>query len=443
MYKFLKKLWRDRRGNALVIAGASLPLIIGSAGLATDTVQWALWKRQLQRAADSAALAGAYAEAEGNAVSTCNNYTSSTYAQPVGWDVRKNNKVWATTTCTLQNPPTSGSYTSDHFAVKVNLSVQQSLPFSGMFVSTAPTIAAAATATLIDSGQFCMVALNNTTDPGITIGGSSNSNLGCGAISNSTSSTSSVDPNGSAYNFTASPIASVGGMPSSIIGGSDLQPYHIAEPDPFAGKYPTSVPSGMTCNNFQSHSYTVNNGGNNNNGNGNNNSGPTHLTAGCYTQFNPSGGGTYIMDSGTYYLNNTDFSPGGGVTIQGTGVTIILTGTNPGSIQLDGNETVQLTAPTSGTYAKMLFIQASNATTNNVNKINGTSASYFDGAMYLPTGEIQFNGTSSASTQCAMVVGWTIDLSGNTNLQNSLTRPDGTPCQANETVSAKVVRLVE
>ena len=30
------------------------------AGLATDTIQWTLWKRQLQRAADSAAIAGVY-----------------------------------------------------------------------------------------------------------------------------------------------------------------------------------------------------------------------------------------------------------------------------------------------------------------------------------------------------------------------------------------------
>ena len=55
MIKAFKKLWNDKRGNALIIAGAALPLLVGSAGLATDTIQWALWKRQLQRAADSAA----------------------------------------------------------------------------------------------------------------------------------------------------------------------------------------------------------------------------------------------------------------------------------------------------------------------------------------------------------------------------------------------------
>ena len=60
MRNFMTKIWGDKRGNAMIIAAAALPLLIGSAGLATDTIQWALWKRQLQRAADSAAIAGVY-----------------------------------------------------------------------------------------------------------------------------------------------------------------------------------------------------------------------------------------------------------------------------------------------------------------------------------------------------------------------------------------------
>ncbi len=68
MFKFLKKLWRDRRGNALVIAGAALPLVVGSAGLATDTIEWAVMKRQLQRAADSGALAGVFGKLAGQTV---------------------------------------------------------------------------------------------------------------------------------------------------------------------------------------------------------------------------------------------------------------------------------------------------------------------------------------------------------------------------------------
>src|SRR5678816_2998719 len=60
MIGFFGKLWRNKRGNTLAIAAAAMPLFIGAAGLATDTIQWTLWKRQLQRAADSAAIAGVY-----------------------------------------------------------------------------------------------------------------------------------------------------------------------------------------------------------------------------------------------------------------------------------------------------------------------------------------------------------------------------------------------
>src|SRR5437763_11893504 len=60
MIGFIRKLLKDRRGNVLAIACATMPLVIGAAGLATDTIEWTLWKRQLQRAADSAAFAGVY-----------------------------------------------------------------------------------------------------------------------------------------------------------------------------------------------------------------------------------------------------------------------------------------------------------------------------------------------------------------------------------------------
>jgi Flp pilus assembly protein TadG len=439
MIKFMKRLWNDRRGNALVIACAAMPMIIGGAGFATDTIQWALWKRQLQRTADSAAMAGVLAEAQGATIGSgsCTNYSGATYSSAVAYDINKNEKLWPTLTCSYENSPASGSYTADKYAVKVNLSVQQQLPFSGFLMSTTPTITASATATLVDTGKYCLVALKNTTSPGITVGGSSQANLGCGAISNSTSTTASVDANGSTYSFAASPVASVGGMPSTIIGSTDLQPWHIPEPDPFAGKYSTSVPATTTCAAFNSH-ITKQTGGKN----------KTYtMEPGCYNDFSPNGNDTYNLAAGTYYLNSTDFAPGGTVTVTGSNVTIILTGSTPGAVNLSGNQTIQLSAPTTGTYAKMLFIQSSSATADNLNKINGTSSSYFDGAFYFPNGDVQLNGTAGAMTQCAMLVAQVVDISGNATLQNTLTRLDANgntvPCDANQTVTAKVARLVE
>ncbi|HEX5239213.1 MAG TPA: pilus assembly protein TadG-related protein, partial [Sphingomicrobium sp.] len=228
MIRFLKKLWRDRRGNALVLAGAALPLVIGSAGLASDTIQWALWKRQLQRLADSGAQAGVYAIAQGDTVDNCSNVTTATYDEPVGYDVEKNNHLPQTPTCTATNPPSVGGYTSDSNAVHVTLSMQRSLSFSGMFLSAAPTITASSTATIVPGGHYCVVSLENQAVTGIDATGSTDVNLGCGMITNSTSLSAAVATGASSV--TASPIAAVGGIPASTHWGSGtvLQPFTIA-----------------------------------------------------------------------------------------------------------------------------------------------------------------------------------------------------------------------
>lgn len=87
MIKFFRRLWRDKRGNALLIAGAAMPLLIGAAGLANDTIQWTLWKRQLQRAADSAAIAGVYDRQAANGATT-------TVSATVSHDLTLNNHTW-------------------------------------------------------------------------------------------------------------------------------------------------------------------------------------------------------------------------------------------------------------------------------------------------------------------------------------------------------------
>jgi Flp pilus assembly protein TadG len=59
-FRNLKDLRRCKRGNALIMVAATAPLLIGASAIGLDTIQVTLAKRQLQRAADSAALAGAY-----------------------------------------------------------------------------------------------------------------------------------------------------------------------------------------------------------------------------------------------------------------------------------------------------------------------------------------------------------------------------------------------
>lgn len=424
MLKAFKKLWNSERGNALIIFGASLPMIMGAAGLASDTIQWTLWKRQLQRAADSAAFAGVYALNQNN--------SDMTAAQAVNLDLAKNN----TTKISLLGGypqlayPTGTGYTD---AVQVTLAIQKKLGFSSLFMSTPPTITTSATAALVEGDSYCVVALAPT-GSALIIGGSANVDMGCGAISNSTDPIESVGINGNAHHFAADPVAGVGGIEGTVNGSPNLEPYALKMEDPYAN-LSTSVPSGTSCTNFNSHVTTS---GGNGNGNGNNGGGATYLTPGCYSNFNP-GNGTYNLQPGTYYLNNTDLSLSGQTRLVGEGVTIILTGSSPGSFTMSGESSVDLTAPTTGTYANMLLIQSPNATAGNNNVINGDNASALDGAVYFPNGDLSFTGSNTQAFQCAMVVGYTVEFTGSTEVQNDL---DPNECDAATQQIHKKVRLI-
>jgi Flp pilus assembly protein TadG len=432
MFSFLKKLWRDRRGNALIIAGAALPLIVGSAGLASDTIQWALWKRQLQRVADSAAEAGAYAKVGGATLDNCSVVATATYTSPIGYEVKKDNHLPQTPVCSATNPPSAGGYTSDNNAVRVSVSMQRPLSFSGMFMSAAPTITATATATVVPAGKYCVVSLENGNVTGIDATGSTNVNLGCGMITDSTSLSAAVATGSSSIN--ASPIAAVGGIPSSTHWGSGtvLQPFTIAQADPF-GNVALPTPSGCTSFPSNSPNSTLNI------------SNPTGVK--CFnTDMNIKGNvtlapGTYILDAGAgMSMTNT------GAVLNCTGCTFVLmnsSGGTVGSVDLEGG-TLNISAPSTGCtvgssscYDGMLFYQSRSATVNNTVKINGNNGATIAGALYFPEADIIFNGASGMNANCLQIVAKDVQFTGNSSITNSCPGVDY------GAFTGKKVRLVE
>jgi Flp pilus assembly protein TadG len=208
MIGFMRRLWRDKRGNAMLLAGACLPMVIGAAGLASDTVQWALWKRQLQKAADSAAIAAVYARIATQDVSTA-----------VSDDVDKGinfARLGQTVTAKkyeLMNAPVIG-FPADgpdwNNGVSVQLQMKKTLGFSSLFLSNPPVITANATAAGVETGEYCAQAQINTAETGISAGGNTTVSLGCGMITNSTSMDAAVAFGSSSV--TASPVAAVGGL---------------------------------------------------------------------------------------------------------------------------------------------------------------------------------------------------------------------------------------
>ena len=141
MIKFFKRLLGDRRGNVLAITAACMPLIIGAAGLATDTIEWTLWKRELQRAADSAAIAGVYTRVQTN--------TQAAVESAVTADLTRNNHTLVSLKSGYPTVELLADSGTQQKLVRVTLKVEKALPFSSMFMASAPAIRATATAASI------------------------------------------------------------------------------------------------------------------------------------------------------------------------------------------------------------------------------------------------------------------------------------------------------
>src|SRR5215470_2140766 len=82
----LLRFWRDRRGNYAVITALMSPVLIGSAGLATEGGLWMYVHQSLQGAADSAAISAATLYSLNNTVSLDSQAQSvvATYGYTVG-----------------------------------------------------------------------------------------------------------------------------------------------------------------------------------------------------------------------------------------------------------------------------------------------------------------------------------------------------------------------
>jgi hypothetical protein len=412
MRKLFGKLWNDDRGNALILAAAALPLLIGSAGLATDTIQWALWKRQLQRAADSAAIAGVYDRFAHEGATT-----NTEAAVDHDLDLNQHTNITLHTGYpVIEYPEDDGSNTNQ---VQVTLGVTRPLSFSGMFMSAAPLIVTSATAAAVqNSGEFCVLSLQNNSKTGIQATGNNSITMDCGMMTNSTA-TNAAAGQGSAT-VTATTLAASGGIQQSRTWHIDAyQPYSPALDDPYADLNPDADDAHENCKTNLG-AITGDNGSGSN------------WTEGCYSGINVGSNKKANLAPGVYYIN------GGSVNIQGTlnapgGVTIILGNTDPsttatiGTFDMNASGQLNIEAPTTGKWAGMAIYQDRRAvdnsptgtiSANSPNKINGNSTNKVRGIIYFPNQQITYNGTGTGSATCTQFVAKRLYWSGNSGLNN-------------------------
>jgi hypothetical protein len=356
---------RKEAGQALVLTAFALTLLTSAAGLGIDMGYLRYQKRLQQSAADSAAIAGASDISYNNVTTAAKTDSASN-----GYTDGSNN-----VTVTVYNPPNDGPHAgvADYVEVLVR-KVQPTFFMRILGVYSTPVIARAV-AYLSGSAKSCMYSIGTGGGNGILNNGSGSlSAPNCGIIDDE-----SLLNNGSGT-ITASTIGVVGSVTNNGSGSITPTPVTGIVPasDPLAYLQP---PTPGTC--LPNGTGTVNG------------SGPATLSPGNYCSgITINGSSTVTLNSGIYTITGGGMTFNGSGTITGTGVTLYI-GSSGGSVTLNGSETFNLTAPTTGAYAGILFYQdrsnASGAT------VNGSQTSKFQGAIYFPSAQLTLNGSGSTA----------------------------------------------
>jgi hypothetical protein len=147
--------------------------------------------------------------------------------------------------------------------------------------------------------------------------------------------------------------------------------------------------------------------------------------------------GNVTFEPGLYIISGGDFDANAGAEIHGSEVTFYIT--SPNAVQLNGHAEVHLSAPTSGELSGILFFASRNGS-GLVHRVNGTSGSVVQGAVYAPSTSIDYTGNSSSSGGggCTQVIGYTVSFSGNSGLASDCEDAGTRDIKINE-----VVKLVE
>jgi hypothetical protein len=401
-----RAMWRENSSNltahasgqVMVLICVSLVAIAGMIAVVTDFSFLQDQRNLMQTAADSAAMAGAeelnYGDvaAAGQADAASNGYTNGTSSVGVA----------------LNNPPTMGPNMGNAQYVEAIVSKPEPTYFLRALGVNSINVSARAVA-YEGNGPNCIYVMDPTAAGAMSTNGNVDIQSSCGMLVDSSSATG-MTINGN-VTIAAPTIGVVGDYSSN--GNVSLTPTPkigvIAASDPLA--YVTEPTVGSCAHT----SFSLN-------GNIGSSSSPYQLYAGTYCGGISVNGNSWLnFNAGTYILAGGGMLINGNSTMTGTGVTFYnTTGLGGyGAITLNGNSQANLSAPTSGSLAGILFFQdRAMPSTDAGSDINGNSSSTFDGAIYFATTSVTYNGNSSASGY-SIVVADKLIINGNSTLGNN------------------------
>ncbi len=414
----------SERGQAAAIMVLSLTMLFGVIGFSVDLGQGYYRKQAAKAAADAAALAAA-AWATSNTpacgttilcstnscatLTTAGNasYVGCQYAKTNGFTDGSNNQT-VTMSANSGSPTSSAPGASTSYWITATVSEKEPQLFLGVFGSAMATVNAQSTAGLVSSGTAtspCIYILSPTATDAFDAGnGVTINTTSCGIYVNSNASTAMLVTGGATVN--SSIIDVVGGVTKNNGGTTSTSPQTgvAAVTNPFAGLSTPTVSGSCLSGNFtswQASPYTPQ---------------PGNYCSG----FSLGNGMGAVMASGTYVISGGPFSIQSGPLTASGPVLIVLSGSSA-YVNIANGTTVNLSAPSTGTYQGILFFQDPTVASPSASTIAGGASMTLAGSMYFPKALVNINNGTNSQTGAL--------VAGEVNFEGGATFKAGTQAQ--------------
>lgn len=361
--QLIKKFLQAERGTLMVPLAIMLPLLAAAAGGAVDYSNAMSRSNDLQKAVDAAALATARSTAgEPERKKLAQNIFEQNFAECAEDIDTVIGEETVEVSATCQSPTTL-----------LQLGGIKDIEISGY------AKAGYADTRSHSAAPFgpCVLALQETRTS-IVVNGTADITADCGWHTNSKDRSAFVYNGTGVFRVpTFSAVGKVhginnGGFHVDVINGAAPIPDPLADMPP-----PAEVEQGCDYTDF-----------------GTNGTDPVVAYPGVYCGgFRTNGTGNITLNKGTYVIRDGHFSINGTGTLTGEEVLIYL---EPGaSFTFNGSGGVRLTAPTEGTHAGFVLMQAYDESVRQRSAtFNMSNGSYIEGTIYLPRHKMTLNGSS-------------------------------------------------
>ena len=425
-----RRLYRDEKGAAVAFL-VVIPVLAGTVAIGIETGQMYRLKRQMQGAADAAALAAA--------VDRLASKSDAVVTATARYESQRNGFTngAGTVNVAVNMPPTSGAYINTPGAVEVIVTKTHSFSLGNVlnswlgrstsgFTMQARSVAAQGSYTQTTTSYGgCLVALTPLAEQGVSFTNFNNFVSDCTVVSNAAATGSGTSASVTVTDFNNASMLSLwtrGSFYSTAYNhftwgtsGAPFTNQTNSVIDPYAG-LPTPTAGTCSYTNFNGNNYAV--------------ASKVTLTPGTYCGGLTATGPVATVDftPGIYYIANGDLYLSGVNNVKCTnctpdnGVAIILTQTTGNNADIggvmitsDNNVTLNAGKTNTGIYKGVLFYQDRRATTGTMSStakiftVTALNNATLTGAIYFPNNKIEiatinnFGGT--ASTGCTIWVG--------------------------------------